>query len=181
MKRLKWHFQQTLSTIGTIGLVGTAFLILAIIVQMGLVQPHNKEVSQLKTSIVRLSSQPQQEQDNKGGDLQAQLGRFYAFFPLRSTLSEQLRVLHEVADSHQLNMGQVDYKLSQVMGTPLIRYQISYKLLTDYPALRHYLADLLIKLPNASLDNIELKRVSDPTKVPEAQFNVSLYLRQEAS
>lgn len=178
MKRLQWHLQQAVSALGTPGLIGVALLILAAMVQLSVVQSHRIQLTELKSSLVALHSQPQSADRFQGNDQQAKLSQFYAFFPLRSALSEQLRELHAVANSQQLDMGQVDYKLSPVSGTPLMRYQLSYTMLADYPSLRRYIAEILLKLPNAALENIELKRFSQEAEVPEAQMNIALYFRQ---
>ena len=178
MKRLQWYLQQFAGAIGAPGLTGAALLMVAVIVQLMLVQPHQMELAQKKSSLLALQRQPQQTPLSHADNQQAQLGEFYAYFPSRAVLSEQLRALHKIAANQQLDMGQVDYKLVGISGTPLMRYQISYTILTDYPSLRRYIAEVLLTLPNAALENIELKRFSPEAEVPEAQMEFALYFRQ---
>lgn len=180
MKRLQWHMQQAIHALGLPGLAGAGLLIIGLMVQLVIVQPHRSEVAQLQSSLLAQHKLAQQSPTDGAQAPQAQLDKFYALFPPRSTLSEQLRLLHEVADEQQVDMGQVDYKLSKVSGTPLMRYQISYTVLTDYPALRQYLAQVLLKLPNAALEAVELKRFNEEAEVPETTLNIALYFRQGA-
>ena len=93
-------------------------------------------------------------------------------------LSQQVRTLHAVTERQQLDTGRVDYKLSRVSGTPLLRYGVNFVLVTDYPALRVYLAELLRSLPNAALEDIELQRSSDQVSMLEAKIGLALYFRE---
>lgn len=176
MNRFTWYLRQIAQSLGSLGLVGIGLLVLGFVLQVTLIQPVKKEVAELQDHLASIKSYPQ---EIKSFDPSQQLALIYDFFPQSSMLSEQLKALHEITDAQELYLGKVDYKLSKVSGTPLERYDISYEITTDYPILRQYIADLLIKLPNAALDSIELQRVNDEDEVPEAKLNIVLYYREQ--
>ena len=177
MKRLTWYLRQAAQVLGSLGLVGISLLVLGCILQVILIQPVEKEVTQLQHRLVSIKKYPQKI---KSFVPSQQLAQIYAFFPQSSILSEQLKTLHQITDANELYLGKVDYKLSKVSGTSLERYDISYEITADYPILRQYISDLLNKLPNAALDSIELQRVNDEGEVPEAKLNIVLYYREQS-
>lgn len=174
MKRWLWHLQQIAASLGIAGMTGLVMIVAAVLLQFGLVQPAGQELVSMQAELDRLRKQPPAAPQ---AGPQQQLAQFYAFFPQQKSLSQQVRTLHEVTEQRQLLMGRVDYKLSQVSGTPLQRYGISYALVADYPTLRIYLAELLRTLPNAALEDIELQRFSDNEQMLEARIDLALYFR----
>ena len=174
MKRGLWHLQQIAASLGLAGMAGLCMVLAAVLLQFGLIQPAGRELAATQSELARLRKQP--PAPPQAGD-QQQLAQFYAFFPPQKSLSQQVRTLHAVTEQRQLLMGRIDYKLSRVSGTPLQRYGISYGLVTDYPALRVYLAELLRTLPNAALEGIELQRYSDNVHRLEAKIELGLYFR----
>lgn len=174
MKRLQWYLQRSATALGAPGMIGLALMIAAAVIEFGFVQPGKRDNIRLQQHIASLKQYPQ---PGKSSEPALELADFYALFPTRAVISQQVRTLHELANYHHLDMGRVDYKLSAISGTPLHRYRLSYKIVTEYPVLRRYLADILLKLPNAAIENIELQRFNDNTGVPESQLNVVLYFR----
>ena len=177
MKKFTWYLRQTAQALGSLGLLGIGLLVLGFILQVIVIQPIKIKVIQLQSQLVSFKKYPQ---EIKSFAPSQQLALIYDFFPQSSILSEQLKTLHQITDAKELYLGKVDYKLSKVSGTPLERYDISYEITTEYPILRQYIADLLLKLPNAALDSIELQRVNDEGEVPEAKLNIVLYYRQHS-
>ncbi len=177
MKRFTWYLRQIAQSLGSWGLLGISLLVLGFILQVIVIQPVKIEVAQLQSQLVNIKKYPQKI---KSFEPSQQLALIYDFFPQSSILSEQLKTLHQITDAKELYLGKVDYKLSKVSGTPLERYDISYEITTEYPILRQYIADLLLKLPNAALDSIELQRVKDEGEVPEAKLNIVLYYREHS-
>ena len=174
MKRGLWHLQQMAVGLGLAGVAGLCMVLAAVLLQFGLIQPAGRELAGMQAELGRLHDQPIVP---KQVGVQQQLAQFYRFFPPPQSLSQQVRTLHAVTEQRQLRMGRIDYKLSRVSGTPLQRYGISYELVTDYPALRIYLAELLRTLPNAALEDIELQRYSDNVHMLEAKIELGLYFR----
>ena len=174
MKRGLWHLQQMAVGLGLAGVAGLCMVLAAVLLQFGLIQPAGRELAGMQAELATLRNQPPVPPQ---AGAQQQLAQFYQFFPQQELLSQQVRTLHAVTEQRQLLMGRIDYKLSRVSGTPLQRYGISYELVTDYPALRIYLAELLRTLPNAALEDIELQRYSDNVHMLEAKIELGLYFR----
>ena len=174
MKRGLWHLQQLVARLGLAGLAGLSMMLAAGLLQFGWIQPAERELAGMQTQLAKLREQPPVPQQ---AGVQQQLAQFYRFFPQQASLSQQVRTLHTVTERQQLSTGRVDYKLSRVNGTPLTRYGIDYALVTDYPALRVYLAELLRTLPNAALEDIELQRSGDNVGMLEVKIGLALYFR----
>lgn len=175
MKRWQWHLQRIIAAAGLPGLLGAAMMVAAVLLQFMLVQPVSADIDRRQAALAELRSQPAIAPQAAP---EQQLAGFYGTFPQPQALSQQLRTLHEVTESHQLFMGKVDYKLSDVGGTPLKRYAVSYSLVTDYPSLRVYLAEVLQALPNAALEDIELERFSEGAQMLEARLGLVLYFHE---
>ena len=175
MKRGLWHLQQMAVRLGFAGIAGLAMMLAAALLQFSWIQPAGRELADMQARLVELREQPPAPQQ---AGAQQQLARFYRFFPQQEALSQQVRALHAVTQGQQLSTGRVDYKLSRVSGTPLLRYGVNYALVTDYPALRIYLAELLRPLPNAALEEIELQRSGDNVDLIEAKIGLALYFRE---
>jgi hypothetical protein len=175
VKRGLWHLQQMAVRLGFAGIAGLAMMLAAALLQFSWIQPAGRELAGMQVRLAELREQPPAPQQ---AGVQQQLARFYRFFPQQEALSQQVRTLHAVTQGQQLSTGRVDYKLSRVSGTPLLRYGVSYALVTDYPALRIYLAELLRTLPNAALEEIELQRSGDNVDLIEAKIGLALYFRE---
>jgi hypothetical protein len=174
MKRWQWYGQQLIAAAGLPGMVGVVMILAAGLLQLGLIQPARHEISQRQADLTQARNRPHVMQT---AGPEQQVARFYDFFPAPQALSQQLRTLHQVTEAQEMFMGKVDYKLSRVSGTPLKRYEVSYSLLTDYPSLRVYLAELLRALPNAALEDIELQRFNEGAEMLEAKLQLALYFR----
>lgn len=174
MKRWQWYAQQLIAAAGLPGLFGLAMIMAAVLLQFGLIQPARQDISQLQANLTRARNLPPAA-PVLGAE--QQVVQFYDSFPAPQALSQQLRTLHRVTETQEMFMGKVDYKLSRVSGTPLKRYEVSYSLLTDYPSLRMYLAELLRTLPNAALEDIELQRFNEGAEMLEAKLQLVLYFK----
>lgn len=174
MKRWQWYLQRMAALFGPAGLAGIVMIAAAVLLQFGMIRQAQDALADMQAQLAELRRQPPPVP--QAGPEQ-KLAQFYGFFPQHAALSQQLRMLHEMTDQHQLYMGRVDYKLSRVNGTPLMRYAVSYALVADYPSLRIYLADVLRALPNAALEDIELQRYSDNAQMLEASIDLALYYR----
>lgn len=179
MKRFTWYLRLITQSLGGLGLAGIGLLVFGFILQVIIIQPVKRDVTQLQSQLSNIKENPQKIESFVPTQGQ-QLAMMYDFFPQSSMLPEQLKIFHQITDTNGLYLGKVDYKLSKVSGTPLERYDISYEITTDYPMLRQYIADLLIKLPNAALSSIDLQRVDNEGEVPEAKLNIVLYYRKDS-
>lgn len=177
MKRWLWHARRIATAAGAPGWLGLAMIAAAVLLQLSLIRPAEREISGLQSAIIDARAYPAAV--NLPAGPAQQLAHFHDFFPAYQSLSQQLHALHEVTSEQQLSMGKVDYRLSSVNDTSLKRYEVAYSLVTDYPSLRMYLAALLKKLPNAALKDIELQRFSDDAAMLEARLNLVLYLRDD--
>lgn len=175
MKRVLWHLQQLAARLGLAGIAGLTMMLAAMLLQFAWNQPADRELADMRGQLASLRKQPPAPPQ---AGVEQQLAQFYRFFPQQGLLSQQVRTLHAVTERQQLDTGRVDYKLSRVSGTPLLRYGVDYVLVTDYPALRVYLAELLRILPNAALEEIELQRSSDQVSMLEAKIGLALYFRE---
>lgn len=155
-------------------MVGLAMLAAAGIVYLAMVLPGIREIAALKTALSRMRSHPTLSRQYAPAE---ELALFYDFFPAREALPEQLRTVHRLAADKELAIERVDYKLTRIAGTPLWRYQMSFPLNTDYATLRHYMADILLALPNAALEDVELQRADSDAELLEEKIGLVLFFK----
>lgn len=177
MKPWLWQSRRMASAIGMPGWAGIALIVAAALLQIGPVRSVEHQIHGLQAAISHARHLPATPGIQAGRE--GQLAQFYDFFPVHQTLARQLSALHHVANSQGLSMGKVDYRLSDVSGTSLKRYEVAYSLVTDYPSLRVYLSTLLTALPHAALEDMEMQRSSDDISQLEARLKLVLYLRDD--
>lgn len=175
MRRFQWEAQQIGITLGMMGFAGLIMLLAASMLYFGVVKSGKQEIIKIRNELALLQSHPKLDRQYTPAD---DLALFYDFFPAREALAEQLRMVHHIAANKKLFIEHVDYKISKIQETPLVRYQISFSLNTDYVSLRHYIADVLKALPNAALENIELQRMNADEDVLDEKISFALYFQE---
>jgi len=174
MKRITWELQQILNALGLMGLAGLAALVLAAFFYFAAIKPAKLEINNIRHEMSMLGNhaaivrQHAPEED---------LALFYNFFPKRDALSEQLRTIHRLAAEKKLSIPSVQYKLAKIQGTPLVSYQISFSVNSDYISLRRYIAAVLQALPNAAVEAVELQREDAEAEMLDEKIGLVLFFQ----
>ncbi|MBI1397107.1 MAG: hypothetical protein GC151_14115 [Betaproteobacteria bacterium] len=150
--RLKWR-----------GLAGLALFAAVAGLAVTLVWPVRSDVANLKAEVAGLRARLK-AQTRAGGESRAaptradQLDTFYAFFPATRSLPDWVGQIHNAAQRNGLSLDRGDYRLQQHAGEKLLRYEVRLPVKGSYPQLRGFIAEVLHKVPAASLENVTLKR-----------------------
>ena len=108
---------------------------------------------------------------------QQPLAAFYGVLGEPSATEADVKRLFEAARQSGLSLGQGEYRLQIDSGSQTERYQIRLPVKGDYAAIRHFCEQVLLALPFASLDELNLKResIADDTLTATLQFSLHLH------
>jgi len=89
-----------------------------------------------------------------------------------------IATLHEAARAHGVELARGEYRLMADGRAPWQRYQITVPARGSYPALRHWLAEVMEAVPAASLDELGLRRDDAGDAMVEARIRLTIYRSQ---
>lgn len=184
MNRLRWTLGSLASRLGWPGMAGAALLAFALAFQLTAVSTFNTELDARRAEATRLSARYQialkEPAAVKPGATQ-QLATFYEFFPPAKTVPDWLSRLNQVAAKHGVTLERGEYKLVQEQGWKLQRYQMILPVKGSYAQIRAFIADALVAVPAAAVNEIALKRDGVAATTLEAQIRLTLFLGANAS
>jgi len=90
----------------------------------------------------------------------------------------QVRRVYRIAARHGLAIGQASFQHSVEPQVGIDHVQITLPLNAAYPPLRRFVEDVLRELPNASVDQLSLKRNQVGQTQLEARLRLSIWLKQ---
>lgn len=185
MKRfdVQLMFSQARLALGRIGAVRaiTAVLCLIAIAAWSSVIPElQSELSmqQAKNAVARagpdapkdISAAPVRSED------EVRLERFYANLGQQAYLEQQVKALFAIAAKNGLVLSQAEYKPGYNRHGRFHTYQVTFPLKGQYLAIRSFCEQVLIAIPFASLDGMELKRDTIASAALEARLRITFYL-----
>ena len=109
------------------------------------------------------------------GDLQ-KWRRFLARLGDAEALPTQLNVIYGIAARRGLQLSSGQYKASIDPSGAYSIYEIRLPVDGTYPSLRGFCEDVLLALPNATLDSLSFKRDSAGSPTLQANTQFTLYL-----
>ncbi|QDQ25416.1 hypothetical protein FNU76_03060 [Chitinimonas arctica] len=166
---VRWAWQR----LGSAGRLGIWLLLGALVLWLVQLRPREDRLRTLQEQ-ERTARQMQAAQPTKVDAL----GTFYRHFPAFSTLPDQLAAIDNAATSADMAVRESEYRLQQVTGLPLLRYQVSLPMDGDYPSLRTFLKTVLDHSPNAVLDEVRFDR-DEASDVVTARLRFSFYYRDD--
>ena len=172
-----WAVRRAIVRLGWPGLAGLGLLAFSLGFALLGTQPERERLAALTTEYARLLSQirvrgPQAEVPSVHG----QLSGFYAFFPPTESVPAALGRVHMAARNHRLTLEKGEYKLSREQGFPVQRYQVTLPVVGQYAQLRGFVNSVLDTVPNAAVDELNLKRKDIAAGQIEARVRFSLFL-----
>lgn len=167
--RLRWR-----------GLIGVALIALAIGLALGVLRPAADRTDALEADVAALRARLKSA--GEGGHSPsvaptraAQLANFYAFFPVPATLPDSVGQIHNAAQRAGLVLESGEYQMQHVPSERLVRYQVRLPVRGTYPQLRAFVAEVLSKVPSASLDDVLVKREGIGAPELDAKFTFTLF------
>lgn len=169
---------------GWVWVVLLALLGAAIVVQVALLQPLQLRRQAVQEDLRRLAAQ------QPGRLAEARLGRapepaapgLAALDVLDRTLrphieaTAQVRRVYRIAARQGLAIGQASFQHSAEPQAGIDHLQISLPLNAGYPQVRRFVEEVLRELPNASVDQLSLKRNQVGQAQLEARLRLSIWL-----
>ena len=168
--RFQWYRQ------GPAAGIGLLLLALAVAAQLLLVQPLQQRAVQLQdeTGTLRrqLARQPRQAADPvvHGEALLAGL-------PAADAALQAVALVHRSAAAHGVALSHGEYRVLRESGARWLRYQVNLPAQAPYPALRAWVAEVMNAVPNASLDELGLRREDAAQPTLDARLRFTLYLK----
>ena len=111
-----------------------------------------------------------------------QLARFQQWFPPASQSTADLRVIFTAAQSAHVDLARGEYQVRPVDGSGgLERFDVILPVKEHYAPVKAFVADVLNKLPHASLDELRVERPGSAADQLESRVHFTLFYRERAS
>lgn len=106
-----------------------------------------------------------------------QLRQFYARFPPADAAAKGLGVINRAAAASGISLQSGEYRMEQRPEDMLRRYRVLLPVQGSYAQLRAFVDRVLLDLPSASLDEIELRRDASAGAEIQARLRFTLHLQ----
>lgn len=177
-----WWLRREVSRLGWRGIAGIALVLLAVGLVFVVLRPAQREADALRVEVAQVRAALRAGPGGAAGagpvlpSKVVQLETYYAFFPDVSTLPDWLGEVHLAARRHGLALDSGQYQLQHPSGARLAHYELDLPLRGTYPQLRAFLADVLTKVPAASIEEVLVKRESVANREMEARVRLAIHL-----
>jgi heme exporter protein D len=173
---LQAHLRYRLQRHGWLAAAGLLVSVLALLLHMFWVEGLYQRNAELQDSLrdqqrTRLQKQP------AGEDKAQAQAALFASLPDATQAVDAVAVLNRAAVRNKVALSTAEYRITQSAAGPLLRYQISVPLRSDYVHLRAWLAEVLNTLPSAALDDLNLRRDDVGQELLDARVRFTVFLR----
>lgn len=178
MKRLHWQPKRWLRTRSREGVIGLILLASGLSFDLALLGPAQTRLEQLRQDMAASSlpaNQPARAV-SPGTIASRQLSSYYEQFPPQSSAPDWLNKIYQAAAAQNLQLTQGEYRVQPSETGKLVHYHVSIPVEGTYTQLRHFIANVLANVPNASLDQVSFERQKIEDSVIEAKVTFTLYL-----
>jgi hypothetical protein len=166
--------------LGTAGIAGVA-LLLAAGIGFALATLAHRETEwlsarteQVRARVARLG--PVHAEDHTPAE---QLARFQQWFPPAGQSTADLRVIFAAAQTAHVDLARGEYSVRPVEGSGgLARFEVILPVKEHYAPVKAFVADVLNKLPHASLDELRVERPGSAADQLESRVHFTLFYRE---
>ena len=170
------HLRYQIERQGWLALAGLLLVVLALLLQFAWLDGLEADNSALRDTLAAQGRKLAQQPAAQEATAQRQAD-FYAGLPEASEAVEAIAVLNRAAAHHKVGLVTAEYRVSRAGTGPLLRYQISVPLRSDYVALHAWLSEVLNRLPHAALDELSLQREDAAQGLLDARVRFTVFLR----
>jgi hypothetical protein len=163
---------------GLAAVLGLLLLAAAGAAQVLLVAPLQAQSAQLQEETSSLRRQVAR-QPRAAADPAARGAALLAGLPPAGEALQAIGLLHRSASAHGVVLAHGEYRVVREGSGRWLRYQVSLPARAPYPALRAWLTDVMNSVPNASLDDLGLRREDAAQADVDAQLRFTLFLRAD--
>jgi hypothetical protein len=111
-----------------------------------------------------------------------QLARFQQWFPPAGQSTADLRVIFAAAQAAHVDLARGEYSVRQVEASGgLERFDVILPVKERYAPVKAFVAEVLNKLPHASLDELRVERPGAAADQLESRVHFTLFYRERSS
>ena len=111
-----------------------------------------------------------------------QLARFQQWFPPAAQSTTDLRVIFSAAQAAHVDLARGEYSVRMVEGSGgLERFDVILPVKERYAPVKAFVAEVLNKLPHASLDELRVERPGAAADQLESRVHFTLFYRERSS
>lgn len=183
LNHLRWIFYNYLTSLGFWGLLGSVLLVCSLIIYLTKIIVLDEQIMMAKTKLnqtnsnsIKLLPQPSIQIQTSAQDV----AKFYRFFPAGASLPEHLGMINDAAIKYHLVLNRGDYKFTQTKQGQLSRYEIVFPIVGHYIQIRHFIAEVLLKVPALALNDLQIKRENSLSPTVEAKLVFVLFLQGDS-
>ena len=170
--------------LGTAGVAGAVLLIVAGIGMTFATRTHREAewlsaaAEQARARIAALGSTHPVEDRTPA----EQLARFQQWFPSAQQSTADLRVIFAAAQAAHVDLARGEYSVRPVEGSGgLERFDVILPVKEHYAPVKAFVAEVLNKLPHASLDELRVERPQSAADQLESRVHFTLFYRERAT
>jgi len=167
-----WRLRQWARRLGIGGLTGLGLLAAALLLQAFQVESlqqtihaQHARLAALRQAAVRREAAPAPLPLNP-----------LATLPATGEASRLIGEVERLARANGLTLPRGQYSVSTLTGTSLQRWQLVLPVTGSYPALHAFIATVLERLPNLTLDELKLKRDRIESTQLQAELRLGLFV-----
>jgi hypothetical protein len=110
-----------------------------------------------------------------------QMVRFQQWFPAASQATADLRLIFAAAQAAHVELARGEYSVRPVEGSGgLERFDVILPVKEHYAPVKSFVAEVLNKLPHASLDELRVERPGAAAEQLESRVHFALFYREHA-
>ena len=163
-----------------LGKLGIVVLFVGVIMFFLIIRPQQHEANALKAEAQKVKARVDASKLAKTAapSLQTRLTHFYQRFPAASTAPDLLDKIYTSAKTQNLSLEQGEYRWVHQDNDKLMRFEAVLPVKGSYVQIRKFLNQLLVELPNLTVDDISFQRQRVSDAIVQSQIKVSLYLEE---
>jgi hypothetical protein len=104
---------------------------------------------------------------------------FYDALLTENQSNQLIYQLLDLVEQHGFTLNRSDYSTRAIPQSKMMLYQIKFPLVGRYPNIRHFVTDVMNKLPSIALSHLSFQR--DDIKQGEVSANIEFFLYTKSS
>lgn len=164
--------------IGNLGVLGILLLLAAIVMQLSLNDPIQKQLLQSEAALSKVIHQGNATLKIPSQNKRLSAEAFVMQFPNDNAKEDYLKSIIKIAEKNKLLLESGQYTTLIKEAESVVFYEVSLPLKGTYPQIKQFVADSINALPNAALSTFNLQQISIEPNQIEAEVSFTLYFRK---
>jgi hypothetical protein len=176
--RLRWGARLAWEDVAWPEFLAVAALVLGAGVEFWVNNPLRQELRELRayTTTAKVDSPAELAVAPERGSADLVAG-FMAFLPATGMREQQMQTLHSLASESGVALARVEYGHARLEHLPGQRMTMQLSVSAEYGPYRKFLHNLLVAMPNLSIDRVTMERAPGPVDKFNIRLETSLYYR----